>query len=171
MCRVLGPDAPYAVVCVRAHPDWASGGIARLTYDYEQVGPACEKVLARAGYGAEPATWHVRGHGSALRFRRQDCQHLCPMLEPAPRDAEGWEPWSCDEERGHTEPHHNATMRYRWADDTGPDLLCGIYVFHGPGRSPGGCSLPAGHPADQDHRDLLDAHRPGRLPQETRPRT
>ncbi|WP_159042990.1 MULTISPECIES: hypothetical protein [unclassified Streptomyces] len=165
LCKALGRDDPYAVVHVRAHPDWAAGGIARLTYDYEEIGPACEKALARAGFGAEPAPWHGSGYGSALCFRRQDRHHLCPMLEKPPRDLEGWEPWSCDRDRGHTEPYHNTEI-----DDTGPDI-CGAYVLHGTGRSPGGCVLSAGHPPAQDHRDISDAYRPGRIPQGARSQT
>ncbi|MFC9343915.1 hypothetical protein ACFT0G_32215 [Streptomyces sp. NPDC057020] len=170
LCKALRQDDPYAVAYVRAYPDWASGGIARLAYDDEQILAVCEKALARAGYAAETAPWHVSGYGSALRFRRQDRRHLCPVLERPPRDLEGWEPWSCDRKRDHTEPHHNIEMSYHWADDTGPDL-CGAYVFHGPGHSPGGCALPAGHPLTQDHTDSWDAYRLGRLPQEPRPRT
>ncbi|RSS42583.1 hypothetical protein [Streptomyces sp. WAC08241] len=91
VCKAFDQDDPCAVDYVRTHPDWAAGGIARLTYDYEEIGPACEKALARAGYGAEPAPRHGSGYGCALRFRRQD-HHLCPMLEKPPRDLEGWEP-------------------------------------------------------------------------------
>ncbi|RSS42582.1 hypothetical protein [Streptomyces sp. WAC08241] len=61
-------------------------------------------------------------------------------------------------------------MNYYWANDTRPDL-CGAYVFHGPGYSPGGCTLPVGHPTDQNHRDLLDAHHTGHIPQGARSRT
>lgn len=84
------------------------------------------KALERAGYGAEPAPEHVSGYGCALRFRRQDRQHLCPVLERPPRDLEGWEPWSCDLDRDHEDPHHNLVMRYRWTDDTAGNL-CGAW--------------------------------------------
>ncbi len=163
LCRAFGRDDPHAVVYVRAHPDWASGGIARFAYEYEKIGPVCTKALARAGYGAEPAPWHVSGFGSALRFRRQDCRYRCPVLEKPPRNLEGWEPSSCDRERGHGESHHNLELSYHWADDTQPEP-CGAWVFHGPGRSLGGCTLPAGHPPTQRHRDISDELRPGRSP-------
>ncbi|MFD3534167.1 hypothetical protein [Streptomyces sp. NPDC058664] len=55
-------------------------------------------------------------------------------------------------------------MSYHWADDTRPEP-CGAWVFHGPGRYPGGCILPAGHPSTQSHRDISDELRPGRIPQ------
>ncbi|MFB9601459.1 hypothetical protein ACFFTQ_00515 [Streptomyces roseofulvus] len=113
ICRALAVDDPYAVEFIRAHPDWASGGVARLAYDYEQVGRVCERVLAKAGYGAEPAPQLVSGFGAAVRFRHRDHQHLCPALEKPPRDLEGWEPWSCDLDRGHTEPHYHRAMEYR----------------------------------------------------------
>lgn len=164
ICRALGDDDPDAVVFVRAHPDWASGGIARLAHDYGQVGGVCVRALARAGYGAEPAPGHVSGFGSALRFRRRDRHHLCPALEKPPRGSESWEPWSCDLERGHTEPHHNTEMSYHWADDTGPGL-CGAWVSRGPGRGLGSCALPAGHPPTQDHRDTVGEYLTGRTPQ------
>ncbi|MFD8119422.1 hypothetical protein [Streptomyces microflavus] len=110
------------------------------------------KALERAGYGAEPAPEHVSGYGCALRFRRQDRQRLCPALERPPRDLEGWEPWSCDLDRDHEEPHHNVLMRYRWTDDTAGNL-CGAWVARGPGRGLGSCTLPAGHPPAQRHHD------------------
>ncbi|MFC7963263.1 hypothetical protein [Streptomyces cinereoruber] len=119
LCKALDRDDPHAVDYVRAHPDSASGGLARLGYEYEQAGPACTKALARAGYGAEPAPQHVSGFGSAVRFCRQDRRHLCPALVAPPWDLRGWEPWSCDRERGHAEPHHNIAMGYHWTDHCG----------------------------------------------------
>ncbi|MEU2549924.1 hypothetical protein ABZ618_31635 [Streptomyces roseolus] len=135
ICKGLGVDDPYAVEFVRAHPDWTSGGVARLAYDYEQIGPVCEQALAKAGYGAESAPRQVSGFGSAVRFRHRDHRHLCPVLEKPPRDLEGWEPWSCDLERGHAGPHHHLVMDYRWTDDTDP-ALCGAWAARGQGRSP-----------------------------------
>ncbi|SEB59659.1 hypothetical protein SAMN05428939_0127 [Streptomyces sp. TLI_105] len=79
LCKAFGQGDPYAVVHVRAHPDWASGGVVRLAYEPEQIGEACA-----AGYGAEPAPQLVSGFEAALRFRRQARQHLCPVLEKPP---------------------------------------------------------------------------------------
>ncbi|MYT40646.1 hypothetical protein GTY66_32180 [Streptomyces sp. SID8356] len=151
-CEALGTDDPGAVVYVRAHPDWASGGVARLAYEDQEIVKVCVTALERAGYGAEPARERVSGFGSALRFRRKDRQPLCPALEKPPRNLDGWEPWSCDLDRDHEEPHHNLVMRYHWTDDTGPDL-CGAWVPRMPGRGMGSCTLPAGHPPAQRHRD------------------
>ncbi|GAA3092895.1 hypothetical protein GCM10017562_75330 [Streptomyces roseofulvus] len=92
----------------------------RRAYDYEQIGPVCERVLAKAGYGAEPASQLVAGFGSAIRFRHKDHQHLCPVLEKLPQDLEGWVPWSCDLERGHAGPHHHRAMEYHRADALDP---------------------------------------------------
>ncbi|MFJ5680730.1 hypothetical protein [Streptomyces sp. NPDC093097] len=138
--------------------DWASGGVARLAYDYQQIGESCVAALERAGYSAEFAPEHVSGIGFAFRFRHWGRRHLCPALEKAPRDLDGWEPWSCDLERGHTGPHHNALMGYRWADD--PDVtapgICGAWAHRGIGCGLGACTLPAGHSPTLRHRDTLD---------------
>ncbi len=124
--------------------------------------PGVREVLAKAGYGAEQAPQQVTGYGSAVRFRRLDHQHLCPVLDRRPRNLEDWEPWSCDLERGHAGPHHHLPMNYYWADE--PDSeLCGAWVFHGPGRTPGSCILPAGHPPAQRHHDIRDEIAPGSL--------
>ncbi|MFD4376806.1 hypothetical protein [Streptomyces sp. NPDC058486] len=151
ICTAFGTDDPDAVNFVRAHPDWASGGIARLAHEDEQTVGVCVKALTRAGYAARPAPEHVAGFGSALRFRRLASGHLCPALEQAPRSLDGWEPWSCDLDPGHTGSHHHLAANYRWTDDTSP-ALCGAWADAGPGRTLGACALPAGHPPTQRHR-------------------
>ncbi|MGW4779906.1 hypothetical protein ACWEPA_24985 [Streptomyces filamentosus] len=154
ICATLGEDDPDAVTFVRAHPDWASGCLAWLAHEDERITATCVKTLARAGYAALPAPEHVSGFGTALRFRRQDHGHLCPALEQAPRSLEGWEPWSCDLDLCHAGPHHHLALDYRWSDNTSP-AFCGDWAARGPGRAPGACVLPAGHPPTQHHRAFL----------------
>lgn len=150
----IGHEEHGVLHSVWAHEDWRSGGYARLTWDYEHVGRPCEQALRRAGYGAELFPRAVSGAGVALRFRRAAEQPLCPALE-IPRDKDGsWEPWSCDVERGHDSPHHNVGMRYSWVEEDAPEL-CGAWVKAAPGTRLGSCSLPAGHPLEEDHRDRL----------------
>ncbi|MFD9053119.1 hypothetical protein [Streptomyces zaomyceticus] len=149
-----GNEEHGALHSVWTHEDWRSGGFARLTWDYEHIGRPCEEALHRAGYGAEPFPRAVSGAGFALRFRRATEQPLCPELE-IPRGKDGtWEPWSCDVERDHDSPHHNVAMRYSWVDDDAPEL-CGAWASATSGPRLGSCSLPAGHPRKEDHRDLL----------------
>ncbi|MFF8415314.1 hypothetical protein [Streptomyces omiyaensis] len=120
ICTKLGTDDPDAVTFVRAHPGWASGGMARLAYEDEQLVEVCVQALTQAGYAVQPAPEHVAGFGSALRFRKHAAAHLCPALQQTPRNLTGWEPWSCDLQPGDTPPHHHLVMDYRWSDDTGP---------------------------------------------------
>ncbi|MFB7649414.1 hypothetical protein ACFC0S_15850 [Streptomyces sp. NPDC056084] len=153
----FGNQDHEALGSVWAHDDWRSGGYARLAMDYKDIGRLCERALRRAGYGAETFPQAVRGYGSALRFRRAAEQPLCPALE-IPRSHDGdWEPWSCDVARGHDAPHLNLAMRHRWVEDDEPER-CGAYVAAVRGLGLGSCSLPAGHPPEQDHRDLLREH-------------
>lgn len=151
----IGHEEHGALHSVWAHDDWRSGGYARLAWDYEHTGRCCEQALRRAGYGASQFPSAVSGAGFALRFRRAaEQQQLCPALE-IPRDKDSdWEPWSCDVERGHTSPHHNVVMRHSWVDDDAPEL-CGAWVAGAIGARLGSCSLPAGHPREDDHRDRL----------------
>ncbi|MFB8442705.1 hypothetical protein ACFC7A_27005 [Streptomyces niveus] len=150
----VGHEEHGALHSVWAHEDWRSGGYVRLVWDFEHVGQPCEQALRRAGYEAELFPQAVRGAGFALRFRRAAEQLLCPALE-IPRNKDGsWEPWSCDVERGHDSPHHNVVVRYSWMDDDAPEV-CGAWVKGVPGARLGSCSLPAGHPPEEGHRDRL----------------
>ncbi|WP_371749273.1 hypothetical protein [Streptomyces sp. NBC_00280] len=164
----LGYDEPHAVVFVRANEDWTSGGVARLAFDLDEIGPVCEQALHQAGYGCEPAPALVSGYGFALRFRRADQQRLCPAVE-VHRPISGWDPWSCDLERDHDGvPHHHQVMDYRWVDDTEPPR-CGSWAQRPAGHGWGSCGLPAGHPPQQVHRDTLwealtGVSRPSRSP-------
>ncbi|MFD6329216.1 hypothetical protein ACFWGI_06505 [Streptomyces niveus] len=154
LSKDIGHEEHRALHSVWAHEDWRSGGFARLVWDYEHVGRPCEQALRRAGYEVEVFPQAVSGVGFALRFRRAAEQRLCPALEiPRHRDS-SWEPWSCDVERGHGSPHHNAGMRYSWVDDDAPEL-CGAWARGAPGPRLGSCSLPAVHPPEEDHRDDL----------------
>ncbi|MER8118948.1 hypothetical protein [Streptomyces sp. NPDC094031] len=88
----IGHQDHGALHSVWAHSNRRSGGYARLTGDYEDIGLPCEQALRRAGYGAELFPSAVSGYGFALRFRRAAEQPLCPALE-IPRDKDGsWEP-------------------------------------------------------------------------------
>ncbi|MFH8254210.1 hypothetical protein ACH4D8_04705 [Streptomyces roseolus] len=60
------PEAKVAhTVAVLEEADWTSGGVARLAYDYEEIGPACEQAVARA------SSVHAFGRRRARRRARR----------------------------------------------------------------------------------------------------